>query len=105
MPPRTRPTTVLASAISRSTMPALIISSPASMKNGIDISGNELTECIMRCGSIDRSTPVSQQRGERGDAHGERDRQAEQGQHHESGDDGEAHSRTPDSGRRHAGRS
>ena len=58
-PPRTRPTIEFASAMSRSTMPALIISSPASMKNGIDISGNELTACIIRCGTIEKSTPVA----------------------------------------------
>ena len=58
-PPRTRPTRVLANAIRRSMMFALIISSPANIKNGIDISGNELTECIMRCGTIEKSTPPS----------------------------------------------
>ena len=33
--------------------------SPASMKNGIEISGKELTACIIRCGSMLYSMPLA----------------------------------------------
>jgi hypothetical protein len=57
-PLRTRPTTALARSISRSIIPALSISSPARMKNGIDINGKALTELIMPEGSRFRSTSL-----------------------------------------------
>lgn len=41
-------------------IPALIINSPDSMKKGMAISGNELTEYIIRCGMIEISIPDSQ---------------------------------------------
>ena len=92
-PPRTRPTTALARSISRSMMPAFIISSPARMKNGIDISGNALTAFIIRVGSRLKSTSLADQPGHRGQAEREGERHAEQRDAEEHEDDDQAHSR------------
>ncbi len=86
-PPRTRPTTALARSISRSMMPPFIISSPARMKNGIDISGNALTAFIIRVGSMLESRslvkmPTTAPNAEReGERHAENGR-GEEAEHH-----------------------
>ena len=77
--------------MSRSIIPAFSISSPARMKNGIDISGNALTAFIMRVGQEVEVDVARDEARDRARAEREGERHAEHRDAEKDEDDEEAH--------------